>query len=165
MKKHCYKQKKILLIIALGLLINSMNLFAQCNTNSFAASNYNTSNCGNHFYQGSLGSLSNVYGSCGNLRFSSPLTGGDLVIKNEEFSDNIFYNIYPNPNMGTIFLEGGKLNEEVSASIYTLTGQRLFTVKQYMNSSMDLGDILPGFYVLQIKNSKNQLYTFKIIKL
>jgi len=165
MKKLWQKQRKILLFIALGITITSMSLYGQCFTNRFAASNYSTGTCANHMYQSSLGSLSNIYGSCGGLTFSPPLTGGDIVIKTQEFGDRTLYNIFPNPNMGTIYLEGGDKNEELIVSIISLTGQRLFTTNKYVNSAIDLVDLAPGAYVLYIKNSKNQLFTYKIIKL
>jgi len=165
MKKLWQKQRKILLLIAFGITITSMSLYGQCFTNRFAASNYSTGNCGSHVYQSSLGSLSNIYGSCGGLTFSPPLTGGDIVIKTQEFGDRTLYNIFPNPNMGTIYLEGGDKNEELIVSIISLTGQRLFTTNKYVNSAIDLVDLAPGAYVLHIKNNRNQLFTYKIIKL
>lgn len=165
MKKRWQKQKKKLLLIAIGITISSMSLYGQCFTNRFAASNYSTGTCGSHVYQSSLGSLSNIYGSCGGLTFSPPLTGGDIVIKTQEFGDRTLYNIFPNPNMGTIYLEGGDKNEALSISIISLTGQKIFTLNKYADSTIDLADLAPGAYVLYIKNSKNQLFTYKIIKL
>ena len=165
MKKLWQKQRKILLLIAFGITITSMSLYGQCFTNRFAASNYSTGTCGSHVYQSSLGSLSNIYGSCGGLTFSPPLTGGDIVIKTQEFGDRTLYNIFPNPNMGTIYLEGGDKNEALSISIISLTGQKIFTLNKYADSTIDLADLAPGAYVLYIKNSKNQLFTYKIIKL
>ena len=165
MKKLWQKQRKILLLIAFGITITSMSLYGQCIANRFAASSYSIGTCGSHVYQSSLGSLSNIYGSCGGLTFSPPLTGGDIVIKTQEFGDRTLYNIFPNPNMGTIYLEGGDKNEELIVSIISLTGQRLFTSIKYVDSAIDLSDLAPGAYVLYIKNSKNQLFTYKIIKL
>ncbi len=114
-----------------------------------------TPNTGYHVRAYATNSYGTAYGS--DMSFST------LQVGIVETTNNKLFNIYPNPANSQINVE---INKSLIGSIYTITDQIGKTVLSGIltkeNSTIELGDLSGGIYLLSIGNNAKQ--TFKIIK-
>jgi hypothetical protein len=78
----------------------------------------------------------------------------------EEFENNVMVNIYPNPSKGTINVNTLTTIDNASLAIYSSLGKLVFEEENiYLSNSknhmLDL-NLLPGVYVMTIKNEEKQ---------
>lgn len=97
------------------------------------------------------------------LHLKSPnITTG---IKNKK---TINFSLYPNPTSGRIFLSSND-NDPFAVQIFELTGSCIYSSqyalpnKDNSNSVIDISNVKPGLYLLQIR-SNDQTFNYKIIK-
>ena len=71
------------------------------------------------------------------------------------------YYIYPNPFVDEIWIEG--ISDVFEYSVSDLSGQIILSGTSYEKDIPDLENLIPGFYVLAIRE-KNRISTYKVIK-
>lgn len=149
--------------VQLCLLLWTGTLYAQCNLTQVPGISYQVGSCGNFEFQSLTGSLHSTYGQCGNLVFSPPLSGGDVITSTPKIEDGYSIRIFPNPTINECFLEIlGYKNPMVT--IKNIMGVSLMTAQP--NTYLDLTDLFPGLYFVEISTAKGALiHTEKIIKL
>ena len=69
--------------------------------------------------------------------------------------------VYPNPFKDEIWVEG--ISNVFEYSVFNLSGQIILSGKSYGKSIPDLENLIPGFYMLAIRE-KNRVSTYKVIK-
>lgn len=145
------------------LLLWTGTIYGQCNLTSIPAISYQVGSCGNYAFQSLTGSLHSTYGQCGNLVFYPPLSGGDVITSIPKIEDGYSIRIFPNPTINECYLEIlGYKNPVVK--VKNIMGVSLMTAQP--NSYLDLSDLFPGLYFVEISSAKGALIqTEKIIKL
>jgi len=75
------------------------------------------------------------------------------------------YILYPNPNDGNFILQQGVADDEpVQAELWDVTGRVLFKDNLHftdLSTKMRVVNAVPGLYLLQLKDSKGQMFRFK----
>jgi hypothetical protein len=83
-------------------------------------------------------------------------------------SDNLIYNIYPNPNNGDFSVKMQGLNDGISfIGLFNVMGQMIYTtsaeiVNGELNKEVALSQISNGIYFLKV-NAGNKTYTKKVV--
>ena len=77
------------------------------------------------------------------------------------------YILYPNPNDGNFILQQGVADDEpVQAEVWDVTGRVLYKDKlQFtdLNAKMRVVNAVPGMYLMQLTDSKGQIFRFKFV--
>jgi hypothetical protein len=77
------------------------------------------------------------------------------------------YELFPNPNNGSMTLKQSVTDgEPVSVEITDIVGQSIYKDKLLFNgnlSNLQLGNIAPGMYLLQLTDSQNRTFNFKFV--
>lgn len=158
---------KSIQLLSLGLMLSVIAprpvLQAQCKLSPLPSTSYQVGTCGGKTFQSITGSLLSISGSCGGYEFGTPLTGGDVITGVKETSALHKITVYPNP---TLF---GSYIEVVGLSNYQLQLKTLLGSPceiRVIDSYIEMSYLLPGLYLLEIRDSRNRLiHIEKIIKL
>ena len=158
-----YCIRYIFSIVAIGFFGNPMHSIAQCRLTALTAVSYQKGNCGNFEFQSLTGSLNAVFGQCGNLVFSPPLSGGDVITMTRDEAEIPAIILYPNPA-----IEG--LNIEIRGIKYPVLKLKnslgIVVALPLPDAYMDIDYLLPGMYLLEVYSTENRLVLIKkIIKL
>jgi len=77
------------------------------------------------------------------------------------------YKVYPNPNDGNFVVQQYMREPEpVKAIIYDAVGREVYNSDMsFVNtqSNLNLGNLSPGLYLLELKDSKNEIFRFKFV--
>ncbi len=77
------------------------------------------------------------------------------------------YQLYPNPNNGTFVLQQYVADDKpVRVRIYDVTGRSVYSNDLAFagnRSELNAGDIPPGVYLLEVKDSRNRVFRFKFV--
>lgn len=88
---------------------------------------------------------------------------GDMVLGiNENETDNISFNIYPNPVKNFITIES-EFYELIYIKIFNILGQSIATFHNLENNKIDVSSLNPGIYFLNLNTSSGNT-TVKFIK-
>lgn len=149
--------------VQICLILWTGTLYAQCNLTQVPGISYQVGSCGNFEFQSLSGSLHSTYGQCGNLVFSPPLSGGDVISSTQNNEDRYSIRIFPNPTINECYLEIQGLNNP-ALTLKNVMGVALMS--PLPNTYIDLSHLLPGLYFLEIRQANYFLiHTEKIIKL
>jgi hypothetical protein len=87
--------------------------------------------------------------------------GGSTITNNQS------YKLYPNPNGGTFTLQQMVSDgEPVQIEAWDAIGQSIYNQQAVFSAQrlqLQLGDMLPGLYMLQLTDSKGLKYSFKFV--
>jgi hypothetical protein len=79
--------------------------------------------------------------------------------------------LFPNPNTGifTLAISFNAMIEKAAINIYDTMGKTVFTENIFSNSSklikqINISDLLPGIYILDVKNTKQETSIKLVIK-
>ncbi|MBP9195477.1 MAG: hypothetical protein KBF57_12390 [Saprospiraceae bacterium] len=158
---------KSIQLLSLGLLVSAtflaVGLHAQCELTPLPSTSYQVGTCGGKTFQSITGSLLSISGSCGGYEFGTPLTGGDVITGVKETSALHKINVYPNPTLFGSYIEVAGL-PNYQLQLKTLLGSPCDI--RVTDSYIDMSYLLPGLYLLEIRDSRNRLiHIEKIIKL
>jgi hypothetical protein len=78
-------------------------------------------------------------------------------------TEQIHFNISPNPSLDMIVLGGLNTNEKLDYKIVSIDG-RLMKQTTLTSTSLDVSDLNSGYYFIQIKNKQNKVGTMSFIK-
>ena len=81
----------------------------------------------------------------------------------EDILNEAFY-VHPNPTMGTIVLEGLSDNRIGGIRIMTIEGKVVVTMQKLQTKNIDLSNLDPGIYVLEVVLNDNVKLTRKIVR-
>ncbi len=76
------------------------------------------------------------------------------------------FSLYPNPTDGMLNIESGSLYEEIRVSVLSVNGILLRKVV-YKNASqlkLNVKDLLPGMYLIELQDEKGQRSFFKVVR-
>jgi hypothetical protein len=77
------------------------------------------------------------------------------------------YKVYPNPNDGNFVMQQGiQDNEPVRVKIYDALGRNVHKDEvqfENLKSKLNLNNLSPGMYVLEIADSKNRIFRYKFV--
>lgn len=129
-----------------------------------------------------VGGRSAKYGSWGVLESITQDTAAIPAPKYKALVDNIFdcsmmtqldkcpskhtvdFSIYPNPTTGTIFIKGA--TEKLQVRILNMTGQAVLEASLHVDEPLELAQLMPGVYFVELRNPKTKLRSVqKIIRL
>jgi hypothetical protein len=85
-------------------------------------------------------------------------------------SENVFVNVYPNPNSGTFQLAGGVNATEATIEVSDLMGRSVYTnniniQNNQLNGQIVLDNLTPGIYILNVKTAAtNNTIRFSVSK-
>lgn len=157
---------KITLCFLIAVLLASLrSISAQCNLASVQSSSYQAGDCNNLYFQGSIGGLVQTYGSCGNLFFTPPLTGGDQTTSTEDTGPGQV-TINPNPVLDNLEIDPGTLKGNLIVELVNATGQGTGIRKSIDGrTAIDVSALNPGLYIVIIRGSGKARLTKKFIKI
>ena len=85
----------------------------------------------------------------------------------ENFNEDSFFRIYPNPSTGIFTLELKEVAEssDIAIEIYSLIGEKIAKLNMYtsLTYQINLTDRLPGIYLVKVMQNK-KIGTIKLIK-
>jgi hypothetical protein len=145
------------------LLFTQNNVTAQCFYSPVIAKEYFTGDCGEQYSQNLLSVQIPVYGNHNGLHFTSPLTNDMNFTATQDFT--LALELYPNPTFGLINIKWGHA-EDADVFIYSQLGQLISksNIFAYSSSTIDVQNLLPGYYVIKAITTNNQTFISKLIK-
>jgi hypothetical protein len=152
------RQFFLLFFTTLGLWVHS-----QCVQSRVYGTSYGTSECNGLFFQSSTGNIAGVYGSCGNLSFQPPLSGGNPTTDTDDVFSKTEIKIFPNPvtNILNLQYEKETISQIVVMDALGQIAKRLEPVYE-----IDMSYLKSGLYIILFynKNAKT-ISTHKILKI
>jgi hypothetical protein len=157
---------KLLNAICLLYIITTSDYgYSQCIIKDVSADKYFIQDCSGKSQTIVLGVSNAIYGKCGTMVFTSPLTNNTIATKVHDEEDRQII-VYPNPTITHLNIDW-KYNSDAKGEIISLLGQVLYKMNIMANSQheIDVSILPPGYYQLKINSNDNHSFTYKIIKI
>ncbi|MBK8955065.1 MAG: T9SS type A sorting domain-containing protein [Saprospiraceae bacterium] len=151
---------KFILILLLLASLHRPDTYAQCNQSRLNTTSYFNGQCYPFNFQGSAGTLTPVYGSCGNLSFDSPLTPPKINTSLQDKFSVLQVKIFPNPCSDKINLSVTP-DQNYKIKLLNMLGVELAAWNQ--THIVDVSKLAPGCFLLQIINKNNKILHSEII--
>jgi hypothetical protein len=150
------------------LLLIGIQLESQCNIALVGSSDYALANCNGYQFQILMGSQPIVSGACGDLVFTPPLTGSDVISSAKDFvnMDNFF--IYPNPAFSELNIQHKNYQGATAIQVFTITGVQIYNALMEESTEvfrMDISSFPAGTYFVRLSGREDAKRTFKFIKI
>jgi hypothetical protein len=159
------KMKITLCFLMAVLLLSLRSISAQCNHASVQSSSYQAGDCNNLYFQGSIGGLVQTYGSCGNLFFTPPLTGGNQTTSTYDIGAGQV-TINPNPVLDYLEIDPGVQKGTLMVELVNATGQSTGIRKNIdSRATIDVSTFTPGLYFVIIWQEGKNRQIKKFIKI
>ena len=145
------------------LLFTQNIVSAQCFYSPVIAKEYFTGDCGEQYSQNLLNVQIPVYGNHNGLYFTSPLTNDVNATSTQDFTFEL--ELYPNPTFGLINIKWGHA-EDADVFIYSRLGQLISqsNITAFSATTLDVQNLLPGYYIIKAVTASNQTFISKLIK-
>ncbi|MBK9150852.1 MAG: T9SS type A sorting domain-containing protein [Saprospiraceae bacterium] len=150
------------------LMLTGIQLQSQCNIAPVSSSDYVLANCNGYQFQILMGSQLIFSGTCGDLVFTPPLTGSDVISSVKDFvnMDNFF--IYPNPAFSELNIQHKNHQGVTAIQVFTIAGVQIYNALMEESTEvfrMDISSFPAGTYFVRLAGREGKIRTFRFIKI